>query len=761
MKTTRYFPAVTTTATLLCAVSLAAIPAVAAQTNAPANDRADLVAGVREIAAPGIPGSLCVYGPNAFVVATGGASGGKLRAPVVAAGRLGRGRVVAWGHDGYLNADTLGKADTGKFFINAVRWTANKAPGKPVSVGVLGKRNGVVAFFTDQTGVDARMATGADFTGDTPLSRFNVVIGSLSELTPNEQRAVTAFARRGGGVIGAETGWGYLQTHPNNTLMDNGGNTVFVHAGILFAGGMLDKTAKDGFVVSGDDAAPNAPLLQASSALSALLQKRLLTPDENAQAVWTLSEAAQALPAEDTVLMPRLRAVRAREQADFTDLVARPVTLANPLARLAFTLQVREAADLPAGKIKADPSAVSFPGAVNSGAPRVTQKIVADTRVPEWHSTGLYAAPGEIITVTLPENAARKGGLRVRIGAHRDTLWHLPTWKRAPEITRTFALDAVSIRAANAFGGPVFIEVPERSPLGAISVTIAGAVRAPFFVRGETTLADWKTTIRNAPGPWAELQGKRVILTVPSSAVRDLDDPEALMTYWDEVLTRCYELYAAPIRDRPERYCVDRQISAGYMHSGYPIMTGDDVAKTFCDLSILKGGDGNKTWGFYHEVGHNFQKPSWTWDGCGEVTNNLFSLYGGEKFNNTYSTGDYASAHSTIAPAKRREMVATYQANGAKYDDWKANPFLALTLFIELRRIFGWEPFTKVFAEYEALPQKEQPRTDDEKRDQFLIRMSRATGKNLGPFFVHWGVPTSETARAQVASLPAWMNSED
>ena len=38
-----------------------------------------------------------------------------------------------------------------------------------------------------------------------------------------------------------------------------------------------------------------------------------------------------------------------------------------------------------------------------------------------------------------------------------------------------------------------------------------------------------------------------------------------------------------------------------------------------------------------------------------------------------------------------------------------------------------------------------------------MIRMSRATGKNLGPFFEAWGVPTSEQARKSVADLPGWM----
>ena len=49
------------------------------------------------------------------------------------------------------------------------------------------------------------------------------------------------------------------------------------------------------------------------------------------------------------------------------------------------------------------------------------------------------------------------------------------------------------------------------------------------------------------------------------------------------------------------------------------------------------------------------------------------------------------------------------------------------------------------------------PKTDDEKRDQWCVRISRATGKDLGPYFEAWGVPVSDAARRQVAELPEWM----
>jgi hypothetical protein len=190
------------------------------------------------------------------------------------------------------------------------------------------------------------------------------------------------------------------------------------------------------------------------------------------------------------------------------------------------------------------------------------------------------------------------------------------------------------------------------------------------------------------------------------------------------------------------------------MHSGYPIMTHIDVADTLCDLFKLRGK--SWTWGFYHEMGHNFQQSAWTWDGCGEVTNNLFSLYGSEKLNDV-KPATYGDAHPAMAPVAVKNRIAKYVASGAHYETWTSDPFLALSMFAELREQFGWEPFTRLFAKYWTLTPAEEPRTDIDKRDGFMVRFSRIVGYNLGPFFQAWGVPTTDTARSSIADLPAWM----
>jgi hypothetical protein len=626
----------------IAAVALVAAP-VATYAQTTASDPAAIIAGVAEITAPGIPGSVCVYGKDAFPVVVG--KSGTYKEAAVAGARHGRGRLIAFGHDGYFAADALAKADTGKLFLNAVRWAGGGKPNP--RVGVLAKwQGGTVAFLRAQGFASVEVLPDAG--SAKRLKEFDVIVGTFSEVPESEQRAYTAFARAGGGLVGAETGWGWLSLHADKTLSENGGNRVFADAGLLWTGGMMDRSTPNGFTTT-----ETIPVgMHAADALD-LLSAGKGTPEETAQAVWSVGQALQALPLSEKSFRARITELRKSHSPDFSDLATNPVTMQRPLDRLFLTQDIQAAMAAPAESVTAHPSAASFPGPVPAAAPHVTKSITVDTNIPEWHSTGLYAAPGERVTVTVPAMAT-KLGLQVRIGTHKDKLWHLPVWKRSPEITRSFPVKATEIRVANAFGGAILIDVPKGCPPSRITVTVKGAVAAPYFVRGKTGLTEWRQTIRNAAGPWAELQGDRCILTVPSSVVRTLDDPEAVMVYWDEVMDAAADLYAVPReRERQERYCVDRQISAGYMHSGYPIMTWEDVAQRFVDLKVLRGPNGGDTWGFYHELGHNQQRPAWTWDGCGEVTNNLFSLYGGEQFNAIQP--NYANTHPAVARMPARD----------------------------------------------------------------------------------------------------------
>ena len=149
----------------------------------------------------------------------------------------------------------------------------------------------------------------------------------------------------------------------------------------------------------------------------------------------------------------------------------------------------------------------------------------------------------------------------------------------------------------------------------------------------------------------------------------------------------------------------------------------------------------------------NHQSGDWTFDGTVEVTVNLFTLY----VYDMLCDRDMARSHKALSGEKADAKLRKYLADGAPFERWKREPFLALRMYVQLQQAFGWDAFKAVFAEYRALPEDQRPKSDDEKRDQWMVRFSRQIGRDLGPFFEAWGVPTSPEARESIADLPDWM----
>ncbi|MEO5914538.1 MAG: M60 family metallopeptidase [Luteolibacter sp.] len=407
---------------------------------------------------------------------------------------------------------------------------------------------------------------------------------------------------------------------------------------------------------------------------------------------------------------------------------------------------------LPPEKVTAHPAATDFPGVPAADSKKITREVPMDTKIPRWHSTGLYAAPGTIVTVEVPPDAAN-AKLGVRIGCHQDKLWSekIKSWTRVPEISRLFPVTEKSTPVANAFGGLIYIVVPPDCKLGEIKVTVRDAIPAPLFVAGKTDPVAWKKEIRDFPGPWAELAGKNLVISLPSENIRKLDDPAAVIAFWDKVVAAEDDLAGTTAnRTSPERFVLDRQISAGYMHSGYPIMAWLDQAPKVANMDELKKG----SWGFFHELGHNHQNKMWTPEGTGEVTCNIFSMYCFEKV-----CGLPRRGHGAMNDASREKQLREFYSNPELA--WTSNPFLALNFYDQLVEGFGWDTFKKVFLVYRDMPEKDRPKTNPERLDEWLIHFSKATGKDLGPFFVSWRIPVSEAALKKAQGPPVWMPETD
>jgi hypothetical protein len=118
-----------------------------------------------------------------------------------------------------------------------------------------------------------------------------------------------------------------------------------------------------------------------------------------------------------------------------------------------------------------------------------------------------------------------------------------------------------------------------------------------------------------------------MLWTLPSALLREVTDPEKIAGFWDSVVAGDIRLLGATRRPRPERFVVDRALSCGSGHSGYPLMAEYSWGAGALQLPYgLEAYPALDVWGYCHEIGHNHQEGEWTLAGMTEVTVNLFTV---------------------------------------------------------------------------------------------------------------------------------------
>ena len=710
----------------------------------------DLLNGVRQIASGYFNGSLIVFGEEAFPVLTVPTGAGAAE-PLIAAARFGSARMVVLATTSPLDPTRLSLADTGRLTANLLRWAAG---GKPEPRIGIYKISGL-AQRLKPLDLDAPDVELADRTRSDVIALYGRLVADSDVISLQQ------YVRDGGGLVIADVGLFAEQRSPGLDLATQvPANRLIAPAGIVWS--RSEITLASQFRVG-----PTAALSHAGNAVAAFEAsesgKRVLSPSEWHQVYATLFRALWDLPHNDTLLLPRLDRILERFQSGAIPSAATPIAADDYAWRLAIVRATQQLRWTAPEDVRAHPAAAEFPGPVPASAQRVDATIRIETSQGKWgwFGTGLYAAPGEVISIHAPASVLNQG-LALRIGAHTDILWDLEEWSRMPNITLQKPIASPETRAASAFGGSIYIVVPQGTKAGDFDITISNAVRAPHYVHGKTSLGEWRTSIRDLPAPWAEIESGKIILTVPSRFVRTLDDPAALMDIWDRISDLESELAAIPpSRTRAERLLPDVQIAYGIQHAGYPVMMYLTKAHTLLSTRDLLSGSAEEglhnrsMWGLPHELGHQVQSSLWSFEGALEPTANLFALYVMEKLCHIP-----VASNRMGSPEFRAAELARYNEAKRSFDVWKQDRWIATAYYVQLQQAFGWEAFRNVFAEYAALPIDQQPKSDAEKRDQWLIRFSRQVHRNLGPFFQAWAIPTSESARKSISDLPAWMPEE-
>uniref|UniRef100_H3DA20 Si:ch211-210b2.2 n=1 Tax=Tetraodon nigroviridis TaxID=99883 RepID=H3DA20_TETNG len=362
----------------------------------------------------------------------------------------------------------------------------------------------------------------------------------------------------------------------------------------------------------------------------------------------------------------------------------------------------------------------------------------------EWISTGLYLSPGMKTTLTLPDAIVNKGW-KIQIGCQTDYLQHQEL-KRAPSVHLRVPVTSETMQVRNLWGGLIYLLAPPQTRVTGVEMLVQQAVLAPYYKSGVTTACEW-SQLRVAPSPWAELEFDNIILTVPSNVVRDLEQAEALAKLWNNIMKSVAELASIPLKfPRKERIVSDVQISAGWMHAGYPIMGHIPTASIMVSIKKATTGD---FWGPLHELGHNQQRFCWEFKPhTTEATCNLWSVHVHEEVLGVCR----AKAHPDLTLEKRNARIKKYVANGRSLSDW--NVWTALETYLQLQEKFGWDAFKKVFASY--YEKRNFPQDNKGKMNLYAETFSRTVGMNLTGFCKSWGWPIEEETEEALSHLPPW-----
>ncbi|XP_056428973.1 TRPM8 channel-associated factor homolog isoform X2 [Hyla sarda] len=578
-----------------------------------------------------------------------------------AAAYYGRGRIVVGTHEAYLYRKELKP-----FILNAVSWL--------------------------DAGRNGRIGVKKDLQIMTKVLQNSCAISNVSSevsvyccrsSNDAEVETIQQFVAEGGGLLIAGHAWYWSYSNPN-VLSQYPGNKILNKFGIS----ILSDTIK-----KGNYNVPKESLTNTYHFLRAVCQ--FLSDMKNNKEVGPLLSSWLSKLKKDALSCLRLPAspLIASLWHLLNEFNLPKVSKQNPVSsnsKEAFILCVAQEIHCLYESDENNNGTLD----VQENPPAVIQIDATNPGGKAWRSTGFYLPPNRKATLVFPITAVGKG-LQVQVGCQSDDLSSHKQFCRPPVVLHRKKVDNEKVVISCVWGGLLYVIVNEKSQLGIIPVTVYGAEPAPTFIKGQTSLSSWKDEKRSLPAPWAELITENIILTIPSDSIRSLEDPEEVLSLWDEIMSAVADLASISRKlPRPERIVADVQISVGFMHSGYPIMCLSESAPSAVTAELMR----KSMWGYIHELGHNQQRGAWEFPPhTTEATCNLWSVYVHE----TVLGIPRDKAHRDLLPGKRENRIQQYVGKGAKLAEWTV--WTALETYLQLQEGFGWDPFKQVFLDYQTM----------------------------------------------------------
>jgi hypothetical protein len=443
-----------------------------------------------------------------------------------------------------------------------------------------------------------------------------------------------------------------------------------------------------------------------------------------------------------------------------------------------------------------------WPGPVSEAAPRVSsevtidgnyntdEKYVLNGQAEVYRMTGYYAAPGEIVSVSIDANII-DAKLKVVIGTSEFNI-EGEQINRFARVTKGFELNSTATKITNPFGGPIYIKVPENTNLGAIAIGFSNVVKMPHLsikTGAETSLAEYQTELAKDHVKWVDWESDNFMTTITrpmANYVNDqLTDPTNILSKWSETFQVFQDISGRPSeRIRAEYIRFDRMNPAPgtwaaasypmFLEGNDPIALGDANSQTHVINVGFQASDiyaqGEKGYGgshfiILHEMGHLHNLPTL----IGEVESNVnfpaaavYNLVFDETIDRSFEYSiqqnynrEEAMMDWFISPNFRigNEMHIDRQFDlGAP--DFSGNEMMYQSRghgkYIEIAALFGWDAVRKINQYYYNLGI-----SYGIERDDFILNASKQLNINLAPLLHIWGFIPSEETLTELVALPS------
>ncbi len=432
---------------------------------------------------------------------------------------------------------------------------------------------------------------------------------------------------------------------------------------------------------------------------------------------------------------------------------------------------------------KVSESAVVVPEAIVNLDGTYNRDVAAELTDQEFvvRPTGYFLPAGDIVTITLPSSAINSG-LSIVVGAQFRNMDYdyLTVVNRFPDISSEFEVNKTEIKVANPFGGGIYLKVPEGSNVGIVEMKIENAIASPYFSWKEgskTDVNDWLEQVANSGAPWADFESDKFMFTVPTDKLANLDNPDEIMTKWDEIMDAIRYVAGRPdARPRAEYYSFDTRLVTPAYGSGYPIVIpineafreGDD---TWNPLKVIETRPGPI---LLHEMGHNHLQPTMAYGGeldpchfleaesiVHMLATSIYSNVYGMSVNDAFMEsgvgqqfGFYQSAFDWIITYNFRTNERMYEDEDAPLEESEMLRYQprSWAKYAEIAQLFGWDALSSVNGQFYEPGVEQTSNVCDWRgfvvgRDDYIKAATEALGVNMTPLFHFWGInPSPELA---------------